>query len=249
MTFAFSARTLLQHVLFVFLLVIAPTWDYRYTSRLKREPSSQRKIGVYKTLCAWLWIASFVAVLAVGWQPLFNINPAPGEIDWLHVAWIRYLIEAVLALFVAGALLPYVTAAWKKLTNRPRKYGSAEALKSMTWFLPVTWSERRWFAVASITAGICEEILFRGFLLRYLHFFPWHVGLTLALFISAVIFGVQHLYQGTGGTVGSGVIGLLLSLLFLLTGNLLAPMILHAVLDLRMLVILRPPNAIDAVPA
>lgn len=34
-------------------------------------------------------------------------------------------------------------------------------------------------------------------------------------------------------------------LLFLLTGNLLLPMVLHAVMDLRMLVILRPPAATE----
>jgi membrane protease YdiL (CAAX protease family) len=36
---------------------------------------------------------------------------------------------------------------------------------------------------------------------------------------------------------------LLVSLLFLLTGNLLLPMLLHAAIDLRMLLILRPPDA------
>ena len=49
---------LLQHLLFLFLLVVAPAWDYSYTKRLKQEPSSERKIGVYRTLCAWLWISA-----------------------------------------------------------------------------------------------------------------------------------------------------------------------------------------------
>jgi len=230
---------LLQHLLFAFLLVVAPIWDYRYTSWLKREPTSERKIGVYKTLCAWLWIATLVAMLAVGWRPLFL---APGEVWWLQIAWVRYLVEAVLALFVASVLPPFAIVLWKGLTKRPRKYGSAEALKSMAWFLPATWAERRWFASVSVTAGICEEALFRGFLLHYLHVFPWTVNLTLALVVSAVIFGFQHLYQGIAGVAQTAVMGFLSSLLFLLTGNLLAPMIVHAALDLRMLVVLRPPS-------
>jgi len=240
---------LLQHLLFFFLVVIAPTWDWRYTSRLKREPRPERKIGVYKTLCAWLWVSSVIAWVAVGWQPLLHIKPGPGEITWIEIAWVRWLVVVLLALLAAGAVLPLAIVLWKKLTHRPRKYAAAEVLKSMAWFLPATAAERRWFAIVSVTAGICEELLFRGFLLHYFHVVPWRLNLTLALFVSALIFGAQHLYQGVAGVAQTIVFGFLLSLLFLLTGNLLAPIVLHAVMDLRMLAIVRPPGAEEAVPA
>ena len=229
---------LLQHLLFAFLLVIAPVWDYSYMRRLKREPGPAGRIGVYQTLCAWLWIASIVACLVLGFRPLFCITVAAGDAAWFEMLWVRWLLEIVIALFTAAVVLPYAIVMWKKLAGWPRKYASAGALKPMMWFLPATASERRWFAAVSVTAGVCEEVLFRGFLLRYLHVFPWHGSLTAALFVAAVIFGLQHLYQGAVGSVMSGVIGFLLSLLFLLTGNLLAPIVLHAVMDLRMLVIL-----------
>lgn len=238
-----SAGTLLQHLLFVFLLVIAPAWDYSYTRRLKRDPSSARKIGVYKTLCTWLWISSAVACAAVGLQSLFSIRLAPGEAAWLEMRWVWQVVVALIALFAVGAVLPYATVAWKKLNGQARTYASAQTLKPMMWFLPATGSERRWFAAVRVTAGVCEEVLFRGFLLHYLHVSPWHVPLTAALLIAAAIFGLQHLYQGAIGSVMSGIIGLLLSLLFLLSGTLLLPMILHALLDLRMLVILPAPTA------
>jgi len=241
-----SAATLLQHLLFVFLLVVAPAWDYSYTRRLKRDPNSRRKIGVYKTLCAWLWISTVVACVATGFRPLFTITLAPGEIAWLQIGWARALMEAAIALFALGGLLPYAIVSWKKLMRRPRTYASAKALEAMMWFLPQTAAERRWFAVVSLTAGICEEVLFRGFLLHYLHVFPWKLPLTPVLLIAAVIFGLQHLYQGIAGTMLTGVMGLLFSLLFLLTGTLLVPMILHALLDLRMLVILPAAEAATA---
>ncbi len=237
-----SAATLVQHLLFLFLLVVAPIWDFYDTSRLKKNPGSPQKIRYYKTLTAWLWISSILALLAVGWRPLLTIGPAPSEIPWLleHV-WVFYLVEVVISLFVALMLLPLAVVFWKKVKKQPRKYSSADAFKALSYFLPARWTERRWFAFLCVTAGICEEILFRGFLLHYLHVFPWTLNLTLALLIAALIFGLQHLYQGAGGAASTVVIGLLFSLLFLLTGNLLLPMILHAVMDLRMLVILRPP--------
>ena len=233
-----SVATLLQHLLFIFLLVIAPAWDYSYMRRLKREPTSARKVGVYRTLCAWLWISSVAACAAIGFRPVFYFVLAPVEIGWLQIGWVTRLVEAVIALFAVSVVAPYFIVAWKKLSGRPRKYASAEALKRMMWFLPATASERAWFAAVSVTAGICEEVLFRGFLLHYLLVVPWRLSLTAALLVAAVIFGFQHLYQGAVGSVVSGVVGFLLSLLFLVTGNLLAPMVLHALLDLRMLVVL-----------
>ena len=77
--------------------------------------------------------------------------------------------------------------------------------------------------------------------MHYLHVFPWVLNLTLALLISAIIFGLQHLYQGVAGVASTVVAGFLFGLLFLLTGSLLLPMLLHAVMDLRLLAVLRPP--------
>jgi membrane protease YdiL (CAAX protease family) len=241
--FNVSVATLMQHVLFSFLLVVAPIWDLYATRKLKRNPGSEQKIRYYQTICAWLWIASALAVVAIGFRPLFTISPSPGEVSWLlpH-PWVRYLVEALISIFIIiSVVLPVGTVIWKMLTKRPRKYSSADALKSFSYFFPATRTERRWWVFVCITAGVCEEILFRGFMLDYLHLFPWTLNLTLALLISSVIFGCNHLYQGAGGVAGTAFVGFLFGLLFLLTGNLLLPIIFHGVIDLRMLAILRPP--------
>jgi CAAX protease family protein len=235
--------TLMQHLLFIILLVVSPIWDFYSTQKLKRNPSSESKIRYYQTLCAWLWIATALAVGITGFRPLFTTNPSPGEISWLlpH-AWVRYLTEALIAIFIfISVVLPVATVLWKTLTKRPRKYSSADALKSFSYFFPATWTERRWWVLVCITAGVCEETLFRGFILHYLHVFPWTLNLTLALLLSSAIFGSNHLYQGASGVAGTAIAGLLFGLMFLLNGNLLLPIIFHAALDLRILPILRPP--------
>ena len=234
---------MMQHLLFLFLLVVAPIWDLYAIPKLKRNPSSEHKIRYYKMLCAWTWIASALAVVAIGFRPLFTISPSPGEISWLvpH-PWVRYLVEALIAIAVIIiVVLPVGVVIWKKLTKRPLKYSAAAALKSFSYFLPATWTERHWWVFVSITAGVCEETLFRGFMLHYLHVFPWTLNLTLALLISSVIFGFNHLYQGASGVAGTAIVGFLFGLLLLLTGSLLLPIIFHGVMDLRMLAILRPP--------
>ncbi len=244
-----SVGTLVQHLLFIFLAVVAPLWDFYDTRRLKKNPSSAGKIRYYKTLAGWLWIATAVAVATVGLRSLTTINPAPEEVSWLlpH-AWVGYLVEVLLAvLLVVAVLLPVGIAIWKKLTKQPRRFLSAEALKSFDYFFPATWPERHWFAFLCITAGICEETLFRGFLLYYLHVSAFSLMLTLALLVSSIVFGLNHLYGGLGGVVGSAVLGFLVGLLFILTGNLLLPIILHVAIDLRKLLFLRPPELSEAV--
>jgi uncharacterized protein len=236
-------RILAQHLLFLFLAIVAPLWDYYDTGRLKKHPGSAQKIRYYKTTAAWLWIASAVAVLIVGWERVFTITPAPYDAAWLfgHL-WVRYLVGTLIALFVALSLQPFVTVALKKLRKKPRTYRTAETVKSLDYFLPATSTERRWWAFIAITAGVCEETLYRGFLVHYLHASAFSLNLTVALLISSGLFGLVHLYGGVSGVVGSFVFGFLMGMLFLLTGNLLLPMIVHALLDLRMLVILRPPG-------
>jgi membrane protease YdiL (CAAX protease family) len=241
--FNVSVATPLQHLLFLFLFVAAPIWDLYATAKLKRNPTSEKKIRYYKTISTWLWIASALAVVAIGLRPVFTISPSPGEISWLLLhPWVRYVMEALIAILgIITVALPIGVIIWKKLTKRPRKYSSAAALESFSYFFPATWTERRWWVFVSITAGVCEEIVFRGFMLHYLHVFPWTLNLTLALLISSVIFGLNHLYQGARGAAGTAIVGILFGLLFLLTGNLLLPIIFHGVMDLRLLAILRPP--------
>jgi hypothetical protein len=136
MTISVPVAPLLQHFLFLFLLVLAPLWDYRDTRHLKQNPSFGRKLRYYKTLCAWLWITTAIAVLAVGPRALFIIRPSPVDAMWLFArAWVRYLLFTVITLFAALMLLPVAIAGWKKLTQQPRKYSSSETLmKSMGWF-------------------------------------------------------------------------------------------------------------------
>lgn len=239
----------LQHLLFAFLTIAAPAWDFYETRRLKKNPGSVQKISYYKTLCAWLWIASFVAIATAGLREVFTIAPMPDDAAWLfRHAWVRSLVETAIVLFVGLMFLPYATVAWKRLNNRPRTYRSAEALKPFEYFFPATRTERRWWVFVCVTAGCCEETLFRGFMLHYLHVLPWTLNLTLALLISSLIFGLNHLYGGVGGVVGSAIAGFLLGLLFLLSANLLLPVILHTVMDLWILVILQAPSAQTAPP-
>jgi hypothetical protein len=136
--FNVSVATPLQHLLFLFLFVVAPIWDLYATPKLKRNPTSEKKIRYYKTICTWLWIASALAVVAIGLRPVFTISPSPGEISWLLLhPWVRYVMEALIAILgIITVALPIGVIIWKKLTKRPRKYSSAAPLEIVQLLLP-----------------------------------------------------------------------------------------------------------------
>jgi membrane protease YdiL (CAAX protease family) len=53
------------------------------------------------------------------------------------------------------------------------------------------------------------------------------------------VFGIDHGYQGWSGVLLTGVLALIFTALFVLSGSLWLPMAVHALLDLRILVLLR----------
>jgi CAAX protease family protein len=98
--------------------------------------------------------------------------------------------------------------------------------------IPVTRNERLHFAAVAISAGICEEIVFRGWLLFTLHDSLGVNGTTLIV-LGALLFGLCHMYQGMAGVFGTTMAGALMAALYVGSGTLLVPIVLHALVDLR----------------
>ena len=95
---------------------------------------------------------------------------------------------------------------------------------------PRSRSEAAMFVPVSLTAGISEELLYRGFLFWFL--VP-AIGLAAAVVASAGIFGLGHLYQGWRGALSTAAVGLVLGTLYALSGSLWWIMALHALIDLQ----------------
>jgi membrane protease YdiL (CAAX protease family) len=103
--------------------------------------------------------------------------------------------------------------------------------------LPRTAGERRLFTVVGVTAGVCEEWLYRGFFLAVVAAATGGLPLWLLVACAAVAFGLAHAYQGPAGIVGTGVLGGGMAVMYLQTGSLLLPVVLHVLIDLRFLLV------------
>jgi membrane protease YdiL (CAAX protease family) len=84
--------------------------------------------------------------------------------------------------------------------------------------------------VLVVVVAISEEVIFRGYLL--LRFTQLFRASGPAVLMSAYIFSLGHGYEGTAGVVTVGVTGMVLGLVYLWRRSLIAPMVMHLLLDL-----------------
>jgi membrane protease YdiL (CAAX protease family) len=198
--------------------------------RLPHDPSA--RLDHYRRGIGFEWVgAALVGVLALlAHSRLPSLWP-PGD----HPEVGRQVPGLAVALVL-------ITAVYR-LGGQGMRRALAVQLRPVAALLPRTPVERRFFALLALTAGICEELLYRGFGLAALR---WAApGLTDPglIVVTAVAFGFAHLYQGPAGVILTGLVGAFLAWIAIATGSLLPVMLLHALLDLRILGL-----PLDAVP-
>jgi uncharacterized protein len=95
---------------------------------------------------------------------------------------------------------------------------------------PHTRSELLVFLALSLSAGLCEEFVFRGYLLWA---FRPPLGLWGAAGFALVVFAAAHAYQGLQGVLATAIVGAVMTLVVLVFDSLLPAMILHALIDIN----------------
>ena len=113
------------------------------------------------------------------------------------------------------------------LDSRALGAGGAKTVASL---LPQSALEILIWIGASITAGICEELAFRGFLQRQLHALTGNI--YLAVLSQGVVFGLFHAYQGWRNVAVISVLGIMFGMLAAWRGNLRANIIVHSWADI-----------------
>lgn len=98
------------------------------------------------------------------------------------------------------------------------------------------WKEARWTGLISINAGLVEEIFFRALL--FIAVFQTTGSVVAAMLTATILFGLAHAYQGIAGVLTSGLLGFFFMVIYAATGALWLVILLHALVDLRGLVLL-----------
>lgn len=229
-----------QALFAVILVVVMPLIGVRRARRLRRYTSGPTRIAWYQLILWKLWAAAAMAVL-LAYPTKLSVLP-----DRTHItAWLGAHQSVLLMAIAAAATFVIVGLGQgvRVMVDGARRKKLAQALRTMRFMLPVSAKERRYWVVLSLSAGICEELLFRGFLIHYLSGSLAGgpaLGVLSAWLLSSMLFGLAHIYQGVAGVIRATIAGLLLGLVAILTGQLILPILLHALFDVQMLWMYRP---------
>lgn len=224
-------------VLIAFLLVFIDAPKMR---RLKQFTSSAARLAALRTSILALWGFAALALVLASPNDLFVVRLVGADMAWLHGNSVVMAISvAILVIWFSLLSVPGLHCAMRP-EARQKYWG---AMQSLLHILPVSARERRWWVLASITAGVCEEVVFRGFLQQFLQgqlHGGWTLNPTSAWLLSALAFGLSHFYQGAAGIARTALAGLMFGLLAAVSGSLLLPIVLHVLVDLAVLWVYRP---------
>jgi membrane protease YdiL (CAAX protease family) len=218
---------MLLDVIFVVAFVgIFPVVSARkFPAQMRRiaEFRTGARIAAYRETMAWEWglAAAGTAVWWAGGRSFAELGlRAPSGAGF----WVS------LGLVLLGVALLTLQLRSAERSEEHRRELRA-ALGGPLVFLPRTPEEERGFTALSITAGVCEELLYRGWLIAWL--VPL-IGLPAAAVLSTVAFGAAHFWGGPSVTLRATAMGAVLCGLFLLSGSLWIPILAHAAVDHNM---------------
>jgi len=201
---------------------------------LSKEVTEKAKLDNYKKIIIAGWIPVIIIITLL----LFNNIPL-SEIGFSLFSFQSNTVLTIISLIIFSLMLLlslYKILAFLfsekyrvELKKEVDKLFSSDEYKSKISkaIIPKTKKEKRMFLGVCLTAGIAEEIVYRGFSIFILaSVFP-NLSIYIIVFLSAILFGFIHFYQGVKGLIATTIIGLIWGLLYITTGSLILPIIAH----------------------
>ncbi len=212
---------------FFVVLVVVGVPILSWQTATNEEVRSLPRPTLYLSAAVSEWLLAFMALCTV---LVTGLGFSGAGFRRLPVAeffsWTALLAGAAVALLLLTLLLE-------------RRGWWPEESELVRLLVPETARERLWaVGVVATTAALCEEFLYRGWLLGQLghwshsKIFPWVV--------SSAAFGLTHFYQKWSGILRAGALGALLAYPVLRFGSLYPSIAAHFLIDAAALVWLGP---------
>lgn len=211
-------------VLCVILAGVVPFHGVLAYGRLKSAPDpipTRTKLRLYATILVMEWALVAVTV-AIGHRHGLTL----ADLGQTLANWPVTLAATVLS-FLGLLLLTGFNMRQVGHASREELETTVERARK---FVPVGSTEVLAFAFVALTAGICEEILYRGWLVNFLG--AVFGSIWIGVIAAAILFGIGHAYQGRQGIVATGFLGLVFGAMFVLVKSLVPGQALHAGIDL-----------------
>jgi membrane protease YdiL (CAAX protease family) len=211
---------------FTFVLaVVVPTLGYiRFRQLLARGDRAvplRMKLTLYGRVVSTQWFLSAAMLLILRRHGL-SAGDAGERLGDAHLTF-----GVTFALLIVLAVVSLIVL---RRVRRAQPANLIAAFGRLRWLVPAFGREMAAFVVVCLTAGVCEEMLYRGWLVNILRAATGSIW--AAVVASAIVFGMGHAYQGAKAMLRTVFVGLQLAILYVVVGSLIPGQILHAGVDL-----------------
>ena len=215
-----------DHLIFFVVCVFLPGMALMSANgpEIDIRPNLPEKKHIYFSNGLMLWIGALLVIT--------NWNWVGRSWELLGVNWPT--ISTTVIIMCSLLLVIYAFDSFWNVLNYDKQHKEEEASAMLEQVLPESWKEYGQFIFLAISAGVCEEIVYRGFLVNYFLEITrsFTFGPYLAIIIPSIIFSVSHLYQGWLNVVKIFSLSILFCGIFLFSHSLLLVVAIHVFVDL-----------------
>lgn len=217
---------IIDHLITFVLVALLPIWSIWSWRRLERDLAGGRedaRLAAYSETILLEWGLAIVVLIS-----FLSAERSPKDLGLVAPLTGSFAITMGIAVIVSVLLLGQI----RMIRGLEGEAGASvrRQMAAVEKMMPHTSGERTVFLALALTAGFCEELLYRGFLIGYLA--PM-TGSLAAVMVAAVVFGMTHAYQGRAGIVKTGLVGAVMGIIYVVSGSIWPAIILHAVLDVQ----------------
>ena len=211
-----------DHVFAFLILIVIPAMSVRSD---KMSPDLIESLPPKKHLFYSNGLMLLIGALLV--ITSWNISKRPWTalgIEWIQSSPIVWILSITILVFYFGDIIyGYINKNYLK-----------SRMVEIQYIIPVNWDEFKPYIFLAFSAGICEEIVFRGFLITYIFHYVGDMpyGQWIAMVIPALVFSLSHLYQGWWAVLKICIISLLFGAIFIYSGSLILVIAIHVFIDL-----------------
>ena len=194
------------------------------------------RVNYYKEIVLASWIPVCIILMFIIFTTLSYSEIGLRNIQFSNIIWLNVVTVIVHGVLILVLLIQSVQCITNKeyqmQVQKSFNKENNKAYDSMLHVLiPRTKREKKWWFLVSVSAGVCEEIVWRGTLMFLLQqIFP-SIGFVSASIISCILFGFMHSYQGIYGVIKTGLVSISFILLLFVTGSIIPGIFVHFLLD------------------
>lgn len=205
----------------------------------KTEMTEAMKVKNYKSTILYSWIPVIIIFIFISFT-----STSLADIGFVNVSlnkpiWLSIVILSIATIYVLVVIYQSVRSSISQSFREKVKEKITKQLTGdehykevvLNVLMPWTKKEKRWFFLVSLTAGFCEEIVFRSCMIYLLQSVFPVLSFFVAGLIACVLFCLAHSYQGVKGIITTGLVGFVMFLIYYFTQSVFIAMFVHFVVD------------------